>query len=96
MCIVFGVVLAFLVTGKEPSNDFFQEIPQASVPIWLRSIVNSETASQAIDPSLRGNGYEDQILLVLKIACFCTDDEPAKRPTSRDILTMLRQINNDV
>jgi len=91
----FGVVLAFLVTGKEPSHDFFQEISQASVPIWLRSIVNSEKASQAIDPSLIGKGYEDQILLVLKIACFCTDDDPRKRPTSRDVFTMLTQINND-
>lgn len=90
----FGVVLAFLVTGKEPSNDFFQEISQASVPLWLRTIVNSETASQAIDPSLIGQGYEDQMLLVLKIACFCTDDDPRKRPTSRDVLTMLTQINN--
>lgn len=92
----FGVVLAFLVTGKEPSHDFFQEISQASVPIWLRSIVNTETAAEAIDPCLREKGYDDQMLLVLKIACFCTDDDPHKRPTSRDVLTMLTQINKGV
>lgn len=90
----FGVVLAFLITGKEPSHDFFQEISQASVPMWLRSIVNTETAVEAIDPCIRGKGYDDQILLVLKIACFCTDDDPTKRPTSRDVFTMLTQISN--
>ncbi|GLJ33882.1 hypothetical protein SUGI_0681530 [Cryptomeria japonica] len=88
----FGVVLAVLVTGKNPYDDFFQTIPQASIPRWLRNVVGSETASCAIDPQIRGQGYDDEIFLVMKVACFCTDDDPNKRPNTREVLTMLSQI----
>lgn len=89
----FGVVLAVLVTGKNPYDDFFQTIPQASIPRWLRNVVGSESASGAIDPQIRGQGYDDEIFLVMKVACFCTDDDPSKRPNSREVLTMLSQIS---
>ncbi|GLJ08865.1 hypothetical protein SUGI_0097310 [Cryptomeria japonica] len=89
----FGVVLAVLVTGKNPYDDFFQTIPQASIPKWLRNVVASESASGAIDPQIRGQGYDDEIFLVMKVACFCTDDDPNKRPNSREVLTMLSQIS---
>uniref|UniRef100_A0A0D6R1M2 Protein kinase domain-containing protein n=1 Tax=Araucaria cunninghamii TaxID=56994 RepID=A0A0D6R1M2_ARACU len=90
----FGVVLAVLVTGKQPYDEFFQTIPQASIPKWLRNVVASESASSAIDPQLKGQGFDDEIFLVMKIACFCTDDDPNKRPNSREVLSMLTQLSS--
>ena len=51
-----------------------------------------EDPKQAIDPKMLGNGYEEQMLLVLKIACFCTLDNPKERPDSKDARLMLAQI----
>ncbi|KAJ6672315.1 PROMASTIGOTE SURFACE ANTIGEN PROTEIN PSA [Salix viminalis] len=56
--------------------------------------MKNENPSQAVDPKLLGNGVEDQMLLVLKIACFCTMDDPKQRPNSKDVRCMLSQIKH--
>uniref|UniRef100_A0A2P2KBK6 Leucine-rich repeat transmembrane protein kinase n=1 Tax=Rhizophora mucronata TaxID=61149 RepID=A0A2P2KBK6_RHIMU len=88
----FGVLLGVLVMGKLPSDEFFQNTREMSLVKWMRNIMTSENPSQAIDPKLKGNGAEEQMLLVLKIACFCTLEDPKGRPNSKDVRCMLSQI----
>ncbi|KAJ6418165.1 hypothetical protein OIU84_001536 [Salix udensis] len=77
-----------------PSDEFFQSTRELSLVKWMRNIMTSENPSQAVDPKLLGNGVEDQMLLVLKIACFCTMDDPKQRPNSKDVRCMLSQIKH--
>ncbi|KAM4115394.1 hypothetical protein ACJW30_04G146800 [Castanea mollissima] len=88
----FGVLLAVLVMGRLPSDQFFQETQEMSLVKWLRNVMTSDNPRQAIDSRLMGNGFEEQMLLVLKIACFCTLDDPKQRPNSKDVRCMLSQI----
>ncbi|PWA50655.1 leucine-rich repeat protein kinase family protein [Artemisia annua] len=88
----FGVLLAVLVMGKLPSDEFFQRTNEMSLVKWMRNVMIGEDPKQAIDPKMLGNGYEEQMLLVLKIACFCTLDNPKERPNSKDARLMLAQI----
>ncbi|XP_028795886.1 leucine-rich repeat receptor-like serine/threonine/tyrosine-protein kinase SOBIR1 [Neltuma alba] len=90
----FGVVLGILVMGKIPSDAFFQETEELSLVKWMRNVMTSANPTRAIDEKLLGNGYEEQMLLVLKIACFCTLDDPKERPNSKDIRCMLSQIKH--
>ncbi|KAH9727170.1 leucine-rich repeat receptor-like serine/threonine/tyrosine-protein kinase SOBIR1 [Citrus sinensis] len=90
----FGVLLAVLVMGKFPSDDFFQHTEEMSFVKWRRNVMNSANPNRAIDSKLLGNGYEEQMLLVLKIANFCTMDDPKQRPNSRDVRCMLSQIQH--
>ncbi|KAJ0679919.1 putative transferase, protein kinase RLK-Pelle-LRR-XI-2 family [Helianthus annuus] len=90
----FGVLLATLVMGKLPSDEFFQRTSEMSLVKWMRNVMTSDDPKQAIDPGLMGNGYEEQMLLVLKIACFCTLDNPKERPDSKDARLMLAQIQH--
>lgn len=90
----FGVLLAVLVIGKLPSHEFFQSTAELFLVKWLRSLMVSEDPKRAIDPKLMGNGYEDQMLLVLRIACFCTLENPKERPSSKDVRCMLSQIQH--
>lgn len=90
----FGVLLGVLVMGKVPSDQFFQETNEMSLVNWMRNVMTSENPKEAIDPKLLGNGFEEQMLLVLKIACFCTLEEPKERPNSKDIRCMLSQIKH--
>ncbi|XP_059641010.1 leucine-rich repeat receptor-like serine/threonine/tyrosine-protein kinase SOBIR1 [Cornus florida] len=90
----FGVLLGVLVMGKLPSDEFWQTTSEMSLVKWMRNVMTSETPSRAIDPKLMGNGYEEQMLLVLKIACFCTLEDPKQRPNSKDIRCMLTQIKH--
>ncbi|ONK58303.1 uncharacterized protein A4U43_C09F10780 [Asparagus officinalis] len=88
----FGVILAVLVTGKFPNDEFFEETDEMSVVKWLHNVMSSGDPTRAIDPRLLGNGHEEQMLLVLRIACFCTVTEPKDRPSSKDVRLMLAQI----
>ncbi|KAK6261848.1 hypothetical protein QUC31_007664 [Theobroma cacao] len=90
----FGVILGVLVMGKLPSDEFFQHTDEMSLVKWMRNIMTSDNPSQAIDPKLLGQGHEEQMLLVLKIAYFCTLDDPKERPSSKDVRCMLSQIKN--
>lgn len=78
--------------GKLPGDNFFQTTNEFSLVNWMRNVMTSEEPQQAIDPKLIGNGYELQMLQVLKIACFCTLDDPKQRPNSKDVRAMLSQI----
>ncbi|KAK6920602.1 Leucine-rich repeat [Dillenia turbinata] len=68
----------------------------------LQDILNDAAAgrreldwmARAIDPKLLGSGYEEQMLLVLKVACFCTLDDPKQRPNSKDVRCMLAQLKD--
>ncbi|XVF54594.1 hypothetical protein PTKIN_Ptkin05aG0194000 [Pterospermum kingtungense] len=90
----FGVILGVLVMGKLPSDEFFQHTDEMSLVKWMRNIMISDNPGQAIDPKLQGKGYEEQMLLALKIAYFCTLDDPKERPSSKDVRCMLTQIRN--
>lgn len=90
----FGVLLGVLVMGKLPSDEFFQNTSEMSLVKWMRNVMTSEDPNRAIDPKLMGNGNEDQMLLVLKIACFCTMENPKERPNSKDVRCMLMQIKH--
>jgi hypothetical protein len=90
----FGVLLGVLVMGKLPSDQFFQDTKEMSLVKWMRNVMTSENPRQAIDQKLMGNGFEEQMLLVLKIACFCTLDDPKQRPNSKDVRCMLSQIKH--
>ncbi|KAL3628922.1 Leucine-rich repeat receptor-like serine/threonine/tyrosine-protein kinase sobir1 [Castilleja foliolosa] len=90
----FGVVLGALVIGKLPSDEFFQHTDEMSLVKWLRNVMVSEDPKRAIDPKMLGAGFEEHILLVLKIACFCTLDNPKERPNSKDVRGMLSQIKH--
>ncbi|KAH9776523.1 hypothetical protein WN944_013329 [Citrus x changshan-huyou] len=90
----FGVLLAVLVMGRLPSDDFFQHTEEMSLVKWMRNVMTSENPTRAIDAKLLENGYEEQMLLVLKIACFCTVDGPRERPNSKDVRCMLSQIRH--
>ncbi|KAJ0795118.1 putative transferase, protein kinase RLK-Pelle-LRR-XI-2 family [Helianthus annuus] len=90
----FGVLLGVLVMGKLPSDEFFQHTSEVNLVKWMRKVMTSDNPKEAIDQSLLGNGYETQMLLVLKIACFCTLDDPKERPNSKDCRCMLAQIEH--
>ncbi|KAG0584065.1 hypothetical protein KC19_3G182100 [Ceratodon purpureus] len=89
----FGVVLAQMVTGREPTEDAFIE-DGGSMGMWLQRCLNSEEEKmEAIDAELRGEReHLEEIELAMKVAVFCTNVDPQLRPSSTDVLSMLMQL----
>ncbi|KAL6909913.1 hypothetical protein ACP4OV_001572 [Aristida adscensionis] len=88
----FGVILAVLATGKEPTDEFFTRVDDIGLVKWLRRVMQAGDHAEAIDPAIAGTGHDEQIVLVLRIAVFCTADEPKERPSAKDVRCMLSQI----
>ncbi|RCV21280.1 hypothetical protein SEVIR_4G190200v4 [Setaria viridis] len=89
----FGVILAVLATGKEPSDPFFTQTDEVvGLVKWLRRVMLAGKHAEAIDPAIAGAQNEESIVLVLRIAVFCTADEPKERPSAKEVRCMLSQI----
>lgn len=88
----FGVVLAQVLTGKMPTDPLFSD-HGGSIGGWLAQTLHNNAGPEAIDPQLKGTGYEDEILLAMKIAVFCTMMSPTSRPSSSEVLQMLTQVH---
>jgi serine/threonine protein kinase len=90
----FGVILAVLGTGKEPTDAFFAQVHNDGLVKWLRRLMHDGNHAEAIDPAIACPQYQDQIVLLLRIAVFCTDEDHKKRPTAKEIRCMLAEIKS--
>lgn len=86
----FGVVLLELVTGRTPVQPIDRGGNLAS---WVRkniqkSIPLVKMFDQRLD--LSEEATVEEMSLVLKIALFCTNTSPLSRPTTKEVVAMLR------
>lgn len=93
----FGVVLAVLLTGKEPTDGFFDEAPGRSIGRWLRHLQQTGKAFEALDKGIiiEGEGeQEEEMLMAVRIAAACLSEMPADRPSSAELVSMLTQLHS--
>jgi hypothetical protein len=92
----FGVVIVQLMTLWNLEWDFGVE-KMSGRRIWHwrdKCQLSSDNPMAAIDHAIRFSGYEGEILLAMKVAMLCTNEDPERRPTSSEALKMLLQIRN--
>ncbi|GFY99536.1 leucine-rich repeat transmembrane protein kinase family protein [Actinidia rufa] len=85
----YGVVLMELLTGKHPLDPKFGESVDIVEWFW-RKIRDNISLEEALDPNVGTCKHvQEEMLLVLRIALFCTAKLPKDRPSMRDVITML-------
>jgi serine/threonine protein kinase len=100
----FGVILLELVTGKEPTGIEFKDIEGGNLVGWVRRMLKQGHAPQVLDPDIiiifsscssRASlqNLQNQMLKLLHIATLCTAEEPARRPTMQQVVTLLKEID---
>ncbi|KAL5717356.1 non-specific serine/threonine protein kinase [Ranunculus cassubicifolius] len=92
----FGLILAVLLTGKNPLDTFFGESSRGgSLGRWLRHLQQAGEAKEALDKSILGEEVEeDEMLMAVRIAVVCLSDLPADRPSSDELVPMLTQLHS--
>lgn len=85
-----------LLTRKRAVDASFPE--EMNIVGWVRSALNcSEQIDFVIDKTLPEESMDsdgmEQVFGVLSIALRCTEREPSKRPTMRDVVKQLEDIN---
>ncbi|KAF0904567.1 hypothetical protein E2562_035461 [Oryza meyeriana var. granulata] len=89
----FGVVLLELLTGRRP----VETLPppdgqQWELVRWVLQMRWQGRHAEVLDPRLRGNGDEAQMLNVLDLACLCVDSTPSNRPGIQDVVSWLDNV----
>ncbi|PON50816.1 Mitogen-activated protein kinase kinase kinase [Parasponia andersonii] len=91
----FGVILLELVTGKEPTGPDFKEIEGGNLVGWVLQKFQKGQSADVLDPVILNADSEKMMLQVLWIARECLSEEPAKRPTMRQVWKFLKGIKDD-
>ncbi|XP_052160721.1 tyrosine-sulfated glycopeptide receptor 1-like [Oryza glaberrima] len=90
----FGVVLLELLTGRRP----VETLPppqgqQWELVRWVMQMRSQGRHAEVLDPRLRGNGDEAQMLNMLDLACLCVDSTPFSRPEIQDVVRWLDNVD---
>ncbi|KAL6134901.1 hypothetical protein ACLB2K_067129 [Fragaria x ananassa] len=93
----YGVVLLELITRKKALDPSFME--PTDIVGWVRSVWrDTERIDRIVDSSLveelLDSNIRNQIVDVLLLALSCSHDDPKKRPTMRDVIKILLEINS--
>ncbi|KAF7083642.1 hypothetical protein CFC21_087408 [Triticum aestivum] len=88
----FGVVLLELLTGMRPVS--ILSTSKELVP-WVLEMRSEGKEVEVLDPTLRGTGFEDQMLKVLEAASKCVDGNQFMRPTIMEVVSCLASIDAD-
>ena len=59
---------------------------------WITHLSGESMLQDAIDRSLCGKGYDDEVFQVLKVACRCVLSEHKERPSMFEVYQLLRAI----
>ena len=91
----FGVVLLELITGRRPVDMIGpRESSDLVASVLENSRLGEEHVSAVFDPRLRGNGFEDQMTAVLRLACLCVSHAPNRRPGIAEIVRHLAAVRS--
>lgn len=85
----FGVVLLELVTGREPN---YGGDNACSLVDWAWQHCNEgKCVTDAFDEVMRETRYTEEMTKVFKLGLMCTSTLPSTRPSTKEILQVLRQ-----
>ncbi|KAJ4707546.1 Inactive receptor kinase [Melia azedarach] len=88
-----GVVLLELVTGRKPLEiSTSEEGFKGNLVDWVNQRSSSGRNKDAIDKSICGKGYDEEILQFLKIACNCVVSRPKDRWSMYQVYQSLNTI----
>ncbi|XP_010471000.1 PREDICTED: probable LRR receptor-like serine/threonine-protein kinase At1g69990 [Camelina sativa] len=91
----FGIVLLEIVTGQKPfSINNGQEGFKESLVDWVGKHLSNGRSKDAIDRSIYGKGYDNEIMQVLLIACSCVVSRPKERPLMIQVYESLKNLGD--
>ncbi|XP_039140791.1 cysteine-rich receptor-like protein kinase 25 [Dioscorea cayenensis subsp. rotundata] len=86
----FGILILEIVSGKKNNSYYF--ICDKGLPdlqSYAKKVGNEGTFLELIDEDLNQNYNEQQAMKCVKIGLHCIEENPADRPTMKDVLCML-------
>ncbi|KAL2232776.1 PTI1-like tyrosine-protein kinase At3g15890 [Sesamum indicum] len=85
----FGILLLEIITGRKP----IEKLPggiKRTITEWAEPHITRGRFKDLVDPKLRGNFDENQLIRTINAAALCVQNEPDKRPTMREVVALLK------
>lgn len=86
----FGVVLMEIISGKRPIESEYGE--NGNIVTWVSSKLKSKESVLSIVDSSIPEAFKEDAIKVLRIAIVCTARLPTLRPTMRNVVKMLEDV----
>ncbi|KAL5990762.1 hypothetical protein ACLOJK_011666 [Asimina triloba] len=89
----FGVVLLELISRQKPTQ--VSNAPKefkGNLVEWVTYLKSISLVGNAIDRSLIGKGYDDELFQFIRVAIACIEFEPEKRPTMAVVFRLLQSL----
>ncbi|CAK9234446.1 unnamed protein product [Sphagnum troendelagicum] len=94
----FGIVLLEILTGKRPTDRFFKDKEDSDLISWVRHSVLQSKILEILDPvlilELDAELRDHELVRVLGLAVWCTEDMRSKRPSMLQISRLLDTIGS--
>ncbi|OIW18659.1 hypothetical protein TanjilG_13411 [Lupinus angustifolius] len=90
----FGILLLELVTGRKP----IEKLPggvKRTITQWAEPFITKGKFRDMVDPKLRGNFDENQVIQTINVAALCVQSEPDKRPNMKQVVNLLKGYEAD-
>ncbi|XP_002534343.2 PTI1-like tyrosine-protein kinase At3g15890 [Ricinus communis] len=85
----FGILLLEIITGRKP----IEKLPggvKRTITEWAEPLIIKGRIKDLVDPRLRGNFDETQLKQTINVAALCVQNEPEKRPSMKEVVSMLK------
>ncbi|KZV39270.1 hypothetical protein F511_14571 [Dorcoceras hygrometricum] len=82
----FGVLLFEIITGRLPYS-----VGGESLENWASDYLRVQPLREVVDPTLR-TYHEEQLQLIGNVIVMCTNPDPRRRPSMKEVCLMLREI----
>ncbi|KAH8934977.1 hypothetical protein BDL97_17G007800 [Sphagnum fallax] len=84
----FGIVALELVSGRQNMNPKLPQNQQYLLS-WAWQLWEENRILELVDPKVKDNCDEDQVLLLIQVALLCSQDTPASRPNMMRVVSIL-------
>ncbi|XP_059077443.1 cysteine-rich receptor-like protein kinase 42 isoform X2 [Cryptomeria japonica] len=84
----FGVVVLEIVSGRKCIDQKLPD-PLQLLLQWIWQLYESEQILEMVDPKLKGEYPQEQMVRVIRIALLCVKASPSQRPSMTQIVSML-------
>ncbi|KAL5581476.1 hypothetical protein UlMin_013918 [Ulmus minor] len=91
----FGVVLLELMSGKKSLDPSFSNYGNGfNIVAWAKLLIREDRCSELFSPELWEAGPKESLVTLLRLASTCTVEALSIRPTMKQVLQKLKQLNN--
>ncbi|KAK1433439.1 hypothetical protein QVD17_10349 [Tagetes erecta] len=95
----YGVVMLEMITGRSPAGDQNAE-SKGRLDSWVKEKMmeaggTNEWIKEVVDVTVDGNYDTSKMDILIKVALLCSQEDKDARPTMRQVMDMLLQVEED-